>query len=87
LLSADRTPEVLAALMDALSDKDWSVRAASVHALALRNDPALLPNVSPLIDDKKEAVRLRAAAACLRLESLKSAPARRAPAKATDKKQ
>ena len=87
LLSADRTPEVLSALKDALSDKDWSVRAASVHALALRNDPALLPNVSPLIDDKKEAVRLRAAAACLRLESLKSAPARRAPAKATDKKQ
>jgi HEAT repeat protein len=72
LLSTDKDPEVLLALEDALSDKDWSVRAAAVHAIALRNNPALEKNLLPLFEDKKEAVRVRAAAGYLRLESIKS---------------
>jgi HEAT repeat protein len=72
LLSNDRDPEVLLALQDALTDKDWSVRAAAVHAIALRNNPALEKDLLPLFEDKKEAVRLRAAAGYLRLESVKS---------------
>src|ERR1700730_4423104 len=70
LLSTDRAPDVLPALQDALSDKDWSVRAAAVHAIALRNDPALASDLVPLFEDKKEAVRVRAAAGYLRLESI-----------------
>ncbi len=54
---------------DALADSDWSVRAAAVHAIALRNDPALEADLVPLLDDKKEAVRVRAAAGYLRLGS------------------
>src|SRR6266404_6526764 len=81
LLSVDKDPEVLKALRDALTDKDWSVRAAAVHAIALRNDPSLASDIVPLLDDKKEAVRVRAAAGYLRLEWIKSTPARRAPAK------
>lgn len=76
LLSGDRSPEVLAALRDALTDSDWSVRAAAVHAIALRNDPGLEADLIPLLDDKKEAVRDRAAAGYLRLDALKPAPAR-----------
>jgi len=72
LLSTDKDPEVLLALEDALSDKDWSVRAAAVHAIALRNNPALEKDLLPLFEDKKEAVRVRAAAGYLRLESIKS---------------
>jgi len=72
LLSTDKGPEVLQALEDALADKDWSVRAAAVHAIALRNDPALQPDLVPLLEDKKEAVRVRTAAGYLRLESIKS---------------
>ncbi len=71
LLSTDKGPEVLQALRDALTDKDWSVRAAAVHALALRNDPALQSDLVPLFEDDKEAVRVRAAAGYLRLESIK----------------
>ncbi|HEV2200184.1 MAG TPA: HEAT repeat domain-containing protein [Bryobacteraceae bacterium] len=67
LMSADKTPEVLAALRDALSDKDASVRAAAVHAIAMRGDPAMIETIRPLMDDMKEPVRLRAAAAFLRL--------------------
>jgi hypothetical protein len=40
LLSLDKSPEVLQALQEALNDSDWSVRAAAVHAIALRNDPS-----------------------------------------------
>jgi len=72
LLGTDKDPEVLTALEDALADKDWSVRAAAVHAIALRNDPALEKDLLPLFEDKKEAVRVRAAAGYLRLESIKS---------------
>lgn len=74
LLSLDKEPEVLQALQDALTDKDWSVRAAAVHAIALRNDPSLEMDLIPLMEDHKEAVRVRAAAGYLRLEGIKSAP-------------
>jgi len=70
LIGTDRNPDVLPALQDALTDKDWSVRAAAVHAIALRNDAALAPELLPLFEDKKEAVRVRAAAGYLRLESI-----------------
>jgi HEAT repeat protein len=76
LLSTDKSPEVLQALQDALADSDWSVRAASVHTIALRNDPALQSDLVPLLEDKKEAVRVRAAAGYLRLEAIKSMPVR-----------
>ena len=75
-MSTDKSPEVLQALQDALADSDWSVRAAAVHAIALRNDPALEADLVPLLEDKKEAVRVRAAAGYLRLEAIKSAPVR-----------
>jgi HEAT repeat protein len=74
LLSADADPLVLAALRRALADRDWSVRAAAVHAIALRNDPAFEADLIPLLRDKKEAVRLIATTACLRLEWIKSNP-------------
>jgi len=73
LLSRDTGPEVLRALQDALTDSDWSVRAAAVHSLAVRDDPTLEASLIPLLDDKKEAVRVRAAAGFLRLEAIKSA--------------
>jgi len=70
LLGNDQAPAVLDALRDALSDKDWSVRAAAVHSLSLRNDPALKKDLEPLLEDDKEAVRMRAAAGYLRLSAI-----------------
>jgi HEAT repeat protein len=40
LLANEKDSATLEALKDALSDKEWSVRAAAVHSLSLRNDPA-----------------------------------------------
>jgi len=72
LLSGDGDPRVLAALREGLTDKTWSVRAASAHAIAVQNNTSLQPDLIPLLDDKKEAVRVRASAAYLRLELIKS---------------
>ena len=68
----DEDPAGLDALKDALSDKDWSVRATAVHSLSLRNDPALKKELEPLLQDDKEAVRMRAAAGYLRLSAIQA---------------
>jgi len=87
LLGRDKGADVLPALRDALGDKDASVRAAAVHSIAVRNDPSEMGALVPLLDDKKESVRLRAAAGYLRLAYLQaqedSAKARVAPKKAS----
>jgi HEAT repeat protein len=73
LLGADMDTATIDALRDALSDKDSSVRAAAVHAISLRNDPDLKPELEPLLQDNKEPVRLRAAAGYLRLSAIEAA--------------
>ena len=85
LLASDKDPRVLAALIDALQDKDGSVRAAACHAIALRNDRKLEKDLVPLFEDKKPAARLRAAAGYLRLESLPAPVKRPASAPAAKK--
>ncbi|MGH8049384.1 MAG: HEAT repeat domain-containing protein [Arenimonas sp.] len=72
LLSNDNDPRVMEALREGLRDKTWSVRAASAHAIAIQNNISLQADLIPLLDDKKEAVRVRASAAYLRLELIKS---------------
>jgi HEAT repeat protein len=72
LLGADRDPATVEALRDALSDKNSSVRAAAVHSISLRNDPALKKELEPLLEDDKEPVRLRAAAGYLRLSAIEA---------------
>jgi HEAT repeat protein len=62
----------LDALKDALSDKEWPVRAAAVHSLALQNDPRLKNDLAPMLEDDNQAVRLRAAAGYLRLSAIPS---------------
>jgi HEAT repeat protein len=71
LLGKDKAPATQAALQDAMFDKDWHVRAAAVHSVALRNDPKMLKELEPALLDDKEEVRLRAAAAYLRLSSIR----------------
>jgi len=71
LLGRDKDAAVLRALEDALHDKNWTVRAAAVHSIAVRDNPALKKDLAPLLDDDKEGVRLRAAAGYLRLSSIR----------------
>lgn len=50
-------------------DDDWTVRAAAVHIATTKNMVSLRPQVADLIADKKDKVRLRAAAGYLRMET------------------
>ena len=68
-ISQDRRSDTLQLLRQALNDKDWSVRAAAVHALAVRNQTDARDDLIPLLDDKKEAVSYRAAFTYLRLSN------------------
>ncbi len=70
LLAKDNDPEVVRALRKALSAKNALVRAAAVHAIAMKNDATLEPDVIPLLQDRNQAVRLQAAACYLKLDGL-----------------
>jgi HEAT repeat protein len=72
LLAQRRDAATLQALREALKEKDSSLRAAAVHSLALTNNPRYIKDIAPLIEDDKEAVRLRAAAAFIRLAGIQS---------------
>jgi hypothetical protein len=72
LLEKDKSPSTLSALLDALYDKDWHVRAAAVHSLALQNEPTRKSDLEALVTDDKEEVRLRAAAGWLRLNTIET---------------
>lgn len=86
LLGKDKSPAVLDALKDALLDMDWSVRAAAVHSLALRDDPVLKKDLEPMLNDGKEPVRLRAAAGVLRLSAIEAKLAAQKPSKSKQTK-
>jgi HEAT repeat protein len=83
LLGADKEPGTLEALKDALYDKDAAVRAAAVHSVSLRNDPALKKELEPMLEDDNGAVRLRAAAGYLRLSAIEAGAKAKAKKRST----
>ncbi len=77
LIGSSSDPALADAVGSALSDKEWSVRAAAVHVVAMHPFPEFQEKLVPLLDDNKDAVRVRAAAAYLRLHpQTKGLPAR-----------
>ena len=74
LLARDTDDSTKDAILDVLDDKDWTVRAAGVQALAIRHDASVRHRLPALFDDKHEQVRYRAAAAYLRLDLLANRP-------------
>jgi HEAT repeat protein len=67
VLANDPDPRSAEALAQACSDKSWIVRTAALKAVARRGNPALLPDITPAMQDKVDVVRFTAAAAVLRL--------------------
>jgi HEAT repeat protein len=57
----------------AFDDDDWAVRAAAIHVATTGNWTWKKSNIAALIQDKKTKVRLRAAAAYLRMEEYRPA--------------
>ena len=56
-------------MASAFHDEDWTVRAAAVHIAATKGMTGLRPQMAALITDRKDKVRLRAAAGFLRMEA------------------
>jgi HEAT repeat protein len=78
LIGSSRDAALADAVGSALSDKEWSVRAAAAHLVAMHPFPQFREQLVPLLDDKKDAVRVRAAAAYIRLQpATKMLPARK----------
>lgn len=67
LMGNSHDPRLADAVASALDEKDWSLRASAVHLIAMHPFPAYREKLVPLLDDKREAVRVRAAAAYIRL--------------------
>jgi HEAT repeat protein len=68
LIGSSRDPALADAVATALADNEWSVRAAAAHLVAMHPFPQFREQLVPLLDDKKDAVRVRAAAAYVRLQ-------------------
>lgn len=67
MLAEEHTETVREALLDALTDKDFAVRAAAAKGLGDWHGNDTAEKLRPLFDDDKLAVRLTAAAAYIRV--------------------
>jgi HEAT repeat protein len=73
MLGKSNNPEVIAALENALGDKDARVRAAAIQAIGMSGNADLAKDAEPMLNDKNRSVRVRAAACYLRLTSITQA--------------
>lgn len=71
-LAKDPNPRSGQALAKACSASNWIVQVAALRAVAIRGNPALLPNVETDMQNDNDNVQYTAAAAVLRLASIKS---------------
>jgi HEAT repeat protein len=68
MLAADDSSETVEQLQDALSDKNWAVRAAAARAHARLGHPSVIPELKEMMQsDKEQPARFSAAAAIIRL--------------------
>ena len=74
LLSNDTSESSKEAVRAALSDKNWTVRTAAARATGNRDIAAFYSDIVPMLDDKREEVRLAAAATSIRLKQAKPRP-------------
>ena len=74
LLSNDTSESSKEAVRTALSDKNWTVRAAAARAAGNRDISAFFADIVPMMDDKREEVRYAASATVIRLKQAKPHP-------------
>ena len=69
-LATDPDPKSREALLKAVKDKSWLVRAAALDAIARRNDNTLIPEIVSAANDDKPEVKYTAAAAVYHLSTI-----------------
>jgi HEAT repeat protein len=75
LLATDNTEASKQAIRTALTDKNWTVRVAAARAAGARDMQSFFEEVVSLLDDKRDEVRLAAAATVIRLRQPLPRPA------------
>jgi HEAT repeat protein len=71
VLAKDPDPNTTEALVNAVGDKNWIIRAAALEALASRGNPSVLNTVELYLTDEEGEVKYTAAATALRLTAIK----------------
>jgi HEAT repeat protein len=74
LLSSDTEESSKQAIRAALTDKNWTVRAAAARAVGNRDIEPFYDDVVALLDDKREEVRYSASATVIRLKQPRPRP-------------
>jgi HEAT repeat protein len=69
-LAHDPAPDASEAIVQAAGDKNLTVRAAALEAIALRGDKSLATKITAALDDDKDVVRFTAAACIAHLSAL-----------------
>jgi len=81
VLAKDPDPNTTEALVNAVGDKNWIIRAAALEALARRGNPSVLNTVELYLTDEEGEVKYTAAAAALRLTAIKESRQDKKPKK------
>ena len=81
VLTNDPDPNATEALVNAVGDKNWIIRAAALEALARRGDPSVLNTVELYLTDEEGEVKYTAAATALRLAAIKESTHGKKPKK------
>ena len=81
VLAKDRDPKTTEALVNAVGDKNWIIRAAALEALAVRGSPSVLGTVELYLSDEEGGVKYTAAATALRLIAIKRSKTTATPKK------
>ena len=69
-MARDSDPNTTEALVNAVGDKNWIIRAAALEALARRGNPSVLNTVELYLTDEEGEVKYTAAATALRLTAI-----------------
>lgn len=81
VLAKDPDPDSTEALVNAVGDKNWIIRAAALEALARRGNPSVLNTVELYLSDEEGEVKYTAAATALRLTAIKESKYGKKPKK------
>jgi HEAT repeat protein len=79
VLAKDHDSKATEALVTAVGDRNWIIRAAALEALAMKGNPSVLGTVELYLSDEEGGVKYTAAATALRLVAMKRSKTKAKP--------
>jgi HEAT repeat protein len=81
VLAKDHDSKTTEALVTAVGDRNWIIRAAALEAFAMKGNPSVLGTVELYLSDEEGGVKYTAAATALRLIAMKGSKTMAKPKK------